>query len=91
MTQKLSEISTAVVTTSTVTQTKVEVEGMLSTKFTVFAMAFNVIGLVAVTFGGTGFSGNVPVAELVLGSSMVCLIVSSFRSSFSNIKEKIWS
>ncbi|MCW4024858.1 MAG: hypothetical protein NWF01_07480 [Candidatus Bathyarchaeota archaeon] len=81
------------ITTSTATQItseNVETTGILGTKFTVFAIAFNIIGLAAVTFGNTAFSGNVAAADLVLGCSLACLTASMFRSSFSQIKQKLW-
>ncbi len=50
-----------------------QTEGSLGTKFTVFAMSFNIVGLAAVTFGNTAFGGNIVAADLVLGSSLACL------------------
>jgi hypothetical protein len=90
MTQKtLSKISQAVTVASPTTQTPQQTtEGILGTKFTVFAMAFNVVGILAVTFGNTAFSGNIAVADLVLGTSLVCLTASLFRSTTSKIKQK---
>jgi hypothetical protein len=81
------------ITTSTATQISSEnseTTGILGTKFTVFAIAFNIIGLAAVTFGNSSFSGNVAAADIVLGCSLSCLTVSMFRSNFSQIKQKLW-
>jgi hypothetical protein len=93
MTQKnFGQLSEAIAVTSVVTQAplkQTEATGVLGTRFTAFAMSFNVIGIFAVTFGNTAFSGNVLVADLVLVSSMVCLTASLFRSSLSRVKQKL--
>jgi hypothetical protein len=91
MTQKnFGQISEAMKVTPVVTQASPQTEAtcVLGTKFTAFAISFNVIGILAVTFGNTAFSGNVLVADLVLASSLVCLIGSLFRSSLSRVKQK---
>lgn len=56
----------------------------LGTRFTVFALAFNAIGLAALTIGGVSIGGNVIAADAVLGSSLVCLSAYLFRSIISN-------
>jgi hypothetical protein len=71
---------------------KTELDSSLSTRFTVFAMGFNVLGLAAVNFGNIPIAGNAMVADLVLASSFACLSFSLFRSLVSKKtgKIKLW-
>ncbi|MCW3999225.1 MAG: hypothetical protein NWE93_03200 [Candidatus Bathyarchaeota archaeon] len=63
-----------------------ENETHMGTKFCAIAMSLNILGLAAVSFSGASFSGNVVVADIVLGSSLACLAVSLVRSTFKNVK-----
>jgi hypothetical protein len=92
MEKTFGQISEAIKITPTaiqVTDEKADTSGILGTKFTVFAIAFNIIGLAAVTFGNTAFSGNIAAADLVLGCSLACLTASMFRTNLSQIKQKL--
>jgi hypothetical protein len=68
---------------------KVSVDNPLGTRFTVFALAFNAFGLVTLTFGGISIGGNAVAADLVLGSSLVCLSAYLLRSLWANRKNRI--
>jgi hypothetical protein len=61
-----------------------EGETHMGTKFCAIAISLNVMGLAAVSFSGASFAGNAVVADIVLGSSLVCLTVSLIRSTFKN-------
>jgi hypothetical protein len=63
---------------------KTEADPLRGTRFTVFAMAFSTLGLLAITFSGVPVAGNIVVADLVLGSALVCLSTSLYRSIISN-------
>lgn len=71
-------------TVSGVPQAKAAFDNPLGTRFTIFAMAFNGIGLATLTFGGVSIGGNIVAAEVVLGSSLVCLSAYLFRSIIGN-------
>jgi hypothetical protein len=60
----------------------------LGTKFTVFALAFNALGLASLTIGGVSIGGSIVAAEAVLGSSLVCLSAYLFRSIIGNRRKK---
>jgi hypothetical protein len=66
---------------------KNEAANPLGTRFTIFALTFNAIGLATVTFSGTPIAGNMIAGEIVLGSSMVCLSAYLARSISANKKK----
>jgi hypothetical protein len=74
----LASMELPTITTSTVEKTGFE--NPLGTRFTVFALAFNAFGLATLTLGGISIGGNVIAADVVLGSSLVCLSVYLIRS-----------
>ncbi len=76
-------------TVSENTKGKTDLESPLSTRFTVFAMGFNVLGIAAVNFGNIPIAGNSMVADIVLASSFACLSFSLFRSLISKKSGKI--
>jgi hypothetical protein len=63
-------------------------ENPFGTRFTVFALAFNALGLGTLAFGGISIGGNVLAAEVVLGSSLVCLSAYLLRSIIGNRGKK---
>ena len=76
-------------TVSEINVEKTGVDTPLGTRFTVFAMGFNVLGLAAVNFGNLPIAGNAVVADIVLATSLVCLSASLFRSMIGEKSKKI--